>query len=309
MAGARQIVDGPAFTPLPYSLWEVVQQRPATDPHWQNGVTWQEWCPQVPDTMYDECISVTGTGSPPPFPTLPSGGNVVSRNRGATPFTLEAEFDCSPVGQDLLQDRAGDALQRLEDYTVENAFWTGLAGGQPVVWPHLAANAQVLDKDSIILQSAAGMVVTGTGVDVTDALGRLEAQLAVCYGGQGVIHIPALALPTFVAWTLVHMGTEATPGEDVGKLYTTKGNLVVPGGGYTGSGPDGTAAAAGSAWIYATGAVFGYRSDIVSWRMPETFDRAKNTVKAIAQRTYVLGYECCLLAAQIAIGVPASPTV
>jgi hypothetical protein len=309
VAGARQIVDGPAFTPLPYSLWDVVQQRPATDPHWQQGVTWQEWCPQVPDTLYDECISVTGAGSPPPFPTLPSGGNVIQHNRGATPFTLETEFDCSPVGQNLDLKVAETALQRLESWTVENSFWTGLAGGQTVVFPHLAANAQVLDKDLIILQPAAGAVVTGTGTDVTDALGRLESQLAACYGGQGVIHIPATALPTFVAWSLVHLGTAGTPGEDAGKLYTTKGNLVVPGGGYTGCGPDGTPAAAGSAWIYATGAVFGYRSDVFGWLMPETFDRAKNTIKAIAQRTYVLGFECCLLAAQIATGVPASPTV
>jgi hypothetical protein len=310
VAGARQIVDGPAFTPLPYSLWGVVQQRPPTDPHWQQGVTWQEWCPQVPDTMYDECLSVTGTGSPPPFPTLPAGGNVLSRNRGATPFTLEAEFDCSPVGQDLDQDRAADALRRLEDYTVENAFWTGVAGGQTVVFPHLAANAQVLDRDQVILQSAATPVVSGAGVDATDGLGRLEAQLSVCYGGQGIIHIPALALPTFVAWSLVHPGNPAAgTGEEAGRLYTTKGNLVVPGGGYAGTGPDGSAPAAGNSWIYATGAVFGYRSEITGWKIPETLDRAKNTVHAIAQRTYVLGYECCLLAALIATGVPASPTV
>lgn len=305
MAGPRQIVDGPGFTPLPYALWDAVEQRPATDPHWQNGVTWQEWCPQVPDTMYEECLSVTGTGgSPPPFPTLPSGGNVVQTVRGATPFTVYAEFDCSPVGL-ADNEKAADAIGRLESYAVERAFWTGQAGGQAVVWPHLAANAQFLDPASsqppIVMQSAASQVVTGTGVDVTDALGQLEGQLAACYGGRGVIHIPRLAIPTFQAWTLIH---------DVGgKLYTAAGNMVVPGGGYPGTSPSGAAPAAGQCWIYATGAVFGWRSEVTSRPMPETFDRAKNTVKSIAQRTYVIGYECCLLAAQIATGVPASPTV
>jgi len=297
VAGPRLIVTGPSFEPLPYALWDAVQQPTTDGPHWQNGITWQEWCPQVPDTLYDECIAVTGTGSPPPFPTLPAGGNVVQHNRGGTPFTVYAEFDCSPVGlQDT--DLARSAIARLESYAVENAFWTGIAGSQQVVWPHLAANAQTLDKDAILLQSAASVVVSGTGVDVTDSLGQLEGQLAACYGGKGVIHIPRRALPTFVAWSLVH---------DVdGKLYTAAGNLVVPGGGYPGTGPDGTAPAAGQSWIYATGAVFGYRSDVTSWPVPETLDKAKNTIHSIAQRTYVLGYECCLLAAQIATGVPAT---
>jgi hypothetical protein len=301
VAGPRQLVDGPDFEPLPYALWDAVEQRSPGDPHWQNGVTWQEWCPQVPDTLYDECIAVTGTGSPPPFPTLPAGGNVIQRNRGATPFTVYAEFDCSPVGLADM-DLARTAIGRLESYAVENAFWTGLVGGVAnIAFPHLAANAQVLDSQNIILQSAATQAVTGTGVDVTDALGQLEAQLAACYGGRGVIHIPRRALPTFQAWTLVH--------DEGGKLYTAAGNLVVPGGGYPGTAPDGSAPAAGQSWIYATGQMFGYRSDVTSYPVPESLDKRTNTIHSIAQRTYVLGYECCLIAAQIATGVPASPTV
>lgn len=304
MAGGRQIVEGPAFSVLPYSLWDAIQHPAPDGPHWQNGITWQDFCPQVPDTMYDECLTVTGSGgAPPAFPTLPAGGNVLSVNRGATPFTVYAEFDCSPIGLDASGDRATaeSALAKLESYSVERAFWTGQAGNQAVVWPHLAANAQFLDTNLIVLQNAATPVVTGTGVDVTDALGQLESQLAACYGGRGVIHIPRLALPTFVAWQLVH--------DEGGQLYTTAGNLVVPGGGYPGTSPAGAAPAAGQSWIYATGQVFGYRSDVVIRRMPENFDRIENTVRAIAYRTYVIGYECCLIAAQIATGVPASPTV
>jgi hypothetical protein len=285
MAGGRQIVDGPAFSTLPYSLWGAIQHPVPDGPHWQNGITWQDFCPQVPDTMYDECLTVTGTGgAPPAFPTLPVGGNVSSINRGATPFTVYAEFDCSPIGLDASGDRATaeSALAKLESYAVERAFWTGQAGSQSVVWPHLAANAQFLDTNQIVLQN-------------------VESQLSACYGGRGVIHIPRLALPTFVAWQLVH--------DEGGQLYTTAGNLVVPGGGYPGTSPAGAAPAAGQSWIYATGAVFGYRSDVVIRRMPENFDRIENTVRAIAYRTYVIGYECCLIAAQIATGVPASPTV
>lgn len=307
MAGPRTVVSAPDFTPLPFSLWDTVQQRTGdADPHWRNGVTWQQRCPSVPDTLYDECIAVTGTGSPPPFPTLPAGGNVVSTNQGATPFTVYAEYDCSPVGLDDFS-YAEKALARMEPYAVENAFWTGQVGNSVtgnvpnIALPHLAANAQILDSSQIVLQNAASQVVTGTGVDVTDGLGQLEFALARCYGGTGVIHIPLAVLPTFSAWNLVV--------RDGNVLRTVKGNLVVAGAGYPGTSPAGATPAAGQTWIYATGAVFGYRSAVESRVMPETFDRAENTVRSLAQRTYVLGYECCLLAAQVATGVPASPSI
>lgn len=308
---ARQIVEGPDFAPLPYGLWDSIQQRDPADPHWRNGVTWQEFCPSTGFTVYDECIAVTGTGgAPPAMPTLKTGGNVTSVNRGATPVTILTEFDCSPVGQAPEADRAAAdvALRRIEARELERAFWTGQAGsaGQggttpQVVWPALANTGTVMDPLGIMLQPAMTQAVTGTGVDAADGLGQLEQQLATCYGGQGFIHVPPLLLPTLVAWKLV---CEDQPGQ----LYTARGNRVVVGGGYPGTGPSGSAPAAGQCWVYATGQVFGYRSDIQMFHIPETFDRAKNTVKAIAQRTYLIGYECCLIGAQIATGVPVSPT-
>lgn len=309
---ARQIVEGPDFAPLPYGLWDNVQQRTPGDSHWRNGVTWQEFCPASTGfSVYDECIAVTGTGgAPPAMPTLKTGGNVVSVNRGATPVTISTEFDCSPVGQAPEADRAAAdvALGRIEARELERAFWTGQAGSagqgganQQVVWPALANAGQVLDPLGITLQPLMTQTVTGTGVDVADGLGQLENQLAACYGGQGFIHVPRLLLPTLVAWDLVE--------QDGGKLYTPAGNRIVVGGGYPGTSPTGAAPAAGQCWVYATGQVFGYRSDVTMYHMPETFDRAKNTVKAVAQRTYLIGYECCLIGAQLATGVPVSPSV
>lgn len=292
MAGARQIVDPPAFSLLPYGLWDAAQVRSADNPHWQNGVTWIERCPDG-GTTYDECLSVTGTGGPPPEPPAKTD-NVDQTFRGATPFTVVAEFDCSPVGLRDAETVASDALARVEQQQVEAAFWTGSAGGQTLVFPHLAANAEVLDSQDIVLQTVASPAVTGA--DAAHALGELEADLADCYAGQGIIHVPRVALPTLAAWNLVE--------ERDGRLYTTAGNLVVVGGGYTGSGPDGSAPAAGTAWIYATGAVFGYRGDVQVRSPRDSIDRSANTMRMIAERTYVLGFECCHLAAHIVLGVP-----
>lgn len=290
MAGARQIIDPPAFATLPYGLWEAAQHPAPSGPHWQQGVTWIERCPDG-GTTYDECLTVTGTGAPPAPPA--KADNVDQTFRGATPFTVYAEFDCSPVGLGDAQTVAADALARVEAQRVEAAFWTGVAGGVETVFPHLAADAQVLDAQGIVLQTAASTAVTGA--DVAHALGELEQDLADCYAGQGVIHIPRVALPTFAANGLVR--------EAGGRLLTHSGNVIVVGGGYTGSGPDGAAPAAGTAWIYATGAVFGYRSEPYISRARDSLDRAENTMRMIAERTYVIGFECCLLAAHIVLGV------
>lgn len=292
MAGARQIVDAPAFTTLPYGLWETIQHPTPSGPHWQQGITWEENCP-TGATTYDECLAVTGTGGPPAPPAKTD--NVLRTYRGATPFTVYAEFDCSPVGLNNAATVASDALARVEQQQVEAAFWTGIAAGQTTVFPHLAADTEILDGQGIVLQTVASIAVTGA--DVAHGLGELEDRLGDCYAGQGLIHIPRSALPTFAAWSL------AVPDGN-GRLVTPGGNLIVVGGGYTGSSPAGAPAAAGTAWIYATGAAFGYRGDIRVMSPRESIDRAENTMRMIAERTYVIGFECCHLAAHIVLGVP-----
>lgn len=291
MANARPIVDAPGFTPLPYGLWDAAQ-HPTAPSHWQTGVTWIDRCPDG-STTYDECVTVTGTGAPPAPPAKTD--NVAQDFRGATAFTVYAEFDCSPVGLADAVSVASESLARVEQAQVESAFWTGAAGGQPgIVLPHLASSATVLDDHGIILQPTATVAVTGD--DAAVVLGQLEHQLDQCLSGEGVIHIPRFALPTFTANFLVTVVN--------GELRTQSGNLVVVSGDYPGTSPAGAAPAAGTSWIYATGPVFGYRSDVFATQLRESFDRAENTVKMIAERTYVLGFSCCLLAALVNLGVP-----
>lgn len=306
MAGARQIIDGPEFTPLPNFLWDAAQ-KPSTaelGPHWQQGVTWEDRCGGGA-TVYDECLAVTGTGNAPAAQAA-FASTASQTNRGATAFTVYAEFDCSPVGQGFtaadLSGKAEDALARSEGYQITRAFWTGTAGksgttDQTTVWPHLAANTTLDDPQGIRLQTAASPLVTG-GDDPAVALGQIESSLAQCYGGQGVIHIPYLALPTFTSRMLI------MPESPTGPLRTLAGNLVVPGLGYTGSSPAGAAPSAGASWIYATGAVFGFRSEVNVRQFPGTFDRSENTVKSLASRTYLFGFECCHYAALVTLGVP-----
>jgi hypothetical protein len=292
VAGARQIVDPPGFTPLPYGLWDSIQHPTIDNPHWQQGVTWIERCPDG-GTTYDECIAVTGTGAPPAPPA--KADNVDQTFRGATPFTVYAEFDCSTVGLLDAATAATDALARIEQTQVERAFFLGTVGGQTTAFPHLAADTEVVDSQGIVLQPVASPVVTGADVDITDGLGRLESELSDCYGGQGFIHVPHRVFPMLAAWNLAI--------ERDGGLYTPAGNRIVVGSGFDNRAPDGTPAEPRTAWIYATGQVFGYRGDVKFTRARESIDRTENTYRMIAERTYVLGFECCLIATQIALGV------
>lgn len=289
----RQVVAPPTFTPLPSGLLTVAE-APAPGSHWANGVTYQSFCVTGMGSLtWDECLVVTGTGSPvPPQPT--KTGNVQSAIRGATPFTCYVEFDCSAVGNNDPTAAAQSALDRAASWQVEQAFWTGgSAAGQPFVFPHLAATTALVDVQGIVLQT---VPVTGGPFDVADGLGFLEDYLGDCYGGAGVIHVPARLLPTLDAWGLVKRQGAA--------LTTLAGNRVAVGLGYPGTNLSGGAPGAGNVWMFATGAVFAYTGPPRITDKPGAVDRAENTIRMIAEKTYVLGWECCHAGVEVSLGVP-----
>ena len=92
--------------------------------------------------------------------------------------------------------------------------------------------------------------------------------------------------------------------DDDGRLVTPGGNLIVAGGGYPGTGPDGSTPADDTTWMYATGAAFGYRSNVFFTQVRDSLNRATNTLRMQAERTYLIGFECCHLAAHTVLGVP-----
>jgi hypothetical protein len=278
VARPYQIVDLPTSTVLPYGLLSVVEPLNVTSDHWQNGVTWQSRCPDSTIT-YDECIAVTGVGAPPPQPGKIE--TVTKEMRAATPFTPYLELDCSPVGLGDVASYVSSTYDLVAPEAVERGLWTGLAGnGASIAYPHLAAASEVADVDGNMLQT---VPVTGGPFNPADALGFLEAQMALCLGTIGVIHIPRRALAAFTVLLT----------SNAGRLRTTGGNLVAAGSGYPGTSPAGAAPAASQAWIYGTGQIFGKWGDIRVTDMPGSFDRAKNTRKMIAERTYLLGWDCC----------------
>lgn len=295
---SRQYVQAPTFTPLPYGLLSSLGMdiRTPNNPHWQSGVTYEVLCGGG-DSTYAQCLVATGlsgdssvTSASPPEKTPTSTIDV----RGALPFTVYTNVDCSAVGfWDRAEEMVGTELTYTEQWQVERAFWTGQAGGQPTVYPHLAADTELIDSNGYLLQSAATITGTGETLDVAEAVGTLEAYMANCYDGVPVIHAPRALNATFARFGLLV--------RDGPRYRTPSGSIVVFGGGYLGTSPSG-AVTPNALWIYATGSMFIYRSKPTVFRVRDSFDRSNNTVRAIAERTYVIGWDCCHFGVPITTG-------
>jgi len=292
----RQIVADPtAFAPSPYGLLSVANPPPTDGPHWQGGVTWQAMCVTGVGTTYDDfCAAplITGSGNAAAASTLTP--NIALLLRGAQPFTVYAEFDCSPVGNADAQNKAEQALAQGGSWAVERAFWTGFAQGQPIVMPHLADDTQTMDG-SVFLQT---VPVTGGSAttDIATALGFLEQAIANCGNALGVIHVPAAVFPTLDAWGLVTQQGQT--------LVTKAGNRVAVGNGYPGTAPSGAAPAAGTSWLYATGPVFVISSQTRINIATQSLDRTENTIRMVAERNYLVGWDCCHAGVLAKLGVP-----
>jgi len=260
------VVTGAARAPLPYGLFSVLSPREAgmTADRWENGVTFEALtCEPVMGIGQPQCDPEETVGLPK---TLDAAGNEIG---AASPFTVYGHFSCAPVGwtPEAAQGRASAHLLAREEARVEQALWTGDLGNTP----NLVTDVTVL----------AG----GAALPLGSGIAALENWLATSYGSLGVIHVTRAA-----ALELLRDGyIEARNG----RLETVLGTPVVAGAGYDGSGP--TAPGEGQAWAYATPALFGYRSEVFtsSSLAGDLLDRGVNTLYAVAERTYLLGFDPC----------------
>lgn len=308
MAGARAYVSPPLFTPSPFGLLTTIPpQDDGGDEHWQSGIVYQPVCAQ-PSAYYEECIAITGSGGAPPPPaalsTFTSGVSVAPR--AATSFEVVMPYTCSVISEAV--GPVEQAFAAWESWQVERSFWTGLAAGQTIAFPHLAANAVVTDASGVgagganIQIQTAATVITGSGgasgQNIAETLGLIEAQLANCYSGVGVIHVPVAVLDTMAANNLVVFRGQAA-------AYTPNGNRIIAGNGYPGTSPAGAVPAAGTSWIYATGNLMRYEGDIAELNDEQAFDKAHNTYYRQKRRKHLVAWDCCHVAGLVAgLGVP-----
>lgn len=294
-------VRAPTKTPLAYGLMSVADVRPEPtrggyiDPHWRNGVFWQNVCPDG-NATYDSCISALSLGVSG-LPAPASKATTAARSSwGATPFTVFVEVDCSPPGfWDEVDEIVDRVFTESASFEIETAFYTGTVSGQQVVYPHLVSNTGRVNDAGITLQLIAGNVgPTGAPLDPVEALARLESALSTCVKGVGVIHMPTGLIAHFLSQHVIE--------ESNGGYVSPAGHRIVVSSAYTGVAPDGTTTA-NALWMYGTGPVFLYhsRGKFLGDRI-DSLNRSINTEKRIFERTYVIGYDCCLFGVAVSIG-------
>jgi hypothetical protein len=251
-------VAAPTRTAHPYGLGSVFGWRNAD--RWEAGVTWSS-LPCTPALGRSGAACTTDPVADPipglPKPIDSAGGPAIGE---ATPFQVFGLYRCLSVGIPIedAQAWAEAALLAGEEARAEQALWTGDLGNTPNL-----SGANGYDVPTSV----------GTFTDPVEALAKIEQALAYNIG-LGVVHM-STAMATRLARYLDPKG---------GRMYTRAvGTPVVVGAGY----PDGA--------IVGTAPLFGYRSDIFdnSGRVGDLLDRAYNQMNAIAERSYLVGFDPC----------------
>lgn len=299
MSRGRFPVNGEAlpFTPPSFGLLSAATPLEIAEPtRWRLGLQWRGICPDAEGT-YGECT--TPEGLPLPDAKFETWDQ---ETRGATPVTVYSRIDCAPVGEwSQLSDRNRLALIRSEERELERIFWTGEAqegSGDITVFPHLAATASVIDGDDLLQPAAT--VVTAIPQTIEVGIGMLEEAMRDCYPGVATLHVPhRLASLMAEAYLL------SAPRN--GTVTTSSLGSKVVFGDYPGTSPAGVATP-GVTWVFATGDMFYMREPVPhTFRAVESFDRDVNTLSMLAERTYVIGWDCCLFAIPILNGEDTTP--
>ena len=194
------------------------------------------------------------------------------------PFIVFATMQCGSLGYTFEEERAFilERLKGVEQAVVEELFSTSTLGQGP----------GLVTADGIT-------TVTGAGDTVGDVLSELE-RARYCgftgnltqYGPPGILHV---AIPVFNELKVEHLI------EFDGTRWRTPIGTVVSTGCYANNDPAGAAPADGVFWMYLTG-------QTTIWRTPDSqvqiapvegsLDRATNQYMMLAEREYVVTYEC-----------------
>lgn len=277
-AGPRQVVLATPLAPPRVGLVASAHKPNDLDDRWTNGFQFlPESCGGGVDVI-DPCDAGTKSDGVNP--------DIVSYE----PFGIVAADSCSTIGwksRDWI-GRAKRLLAACESKQIEAEFWTGTQA-QASGWPNAFLASPEADE------------LSSSPVTPLQALACLEQGLAECgCGGQGMIHATRQVVTEWVAQRLIF--------PEGNQLLTAMGTVVVPGAGYDGSAPDGSAAASGSIWAYGTGMVSVRRSapEVVPGNTNQmemlvaSTNRATNFITVRAEELAAATWDrCCHLAVAI----------
>ena len=229
-----------------------------------NGIWW------YPDCLMNASVDARDCGDPAAF-DLADGRPAVD----AAPIHMYAGFVCRSVG--MSEQEMGAAADKALQFSGPTALEAYLWSPPDTPAPDGPDQLRLMGPDTVILGG-------GTAVGFVAGVRLLEDYLATEYGRVGVIHAPA--------------GTSADAGYTQQVRWENSKPVTQRGtrwswGAYPYADPEGAAAAAGTAWMVATGAVTLRQTaarTVSDFAL--TLDRSTNEVFALATKSYVVTWEC-----------------
>lgn len=201
-----------------------------------------------------------------------------------TPFAVYSGILCGSVGYNEaeFQAKATNRLLAGEQAVVESAFSRQL-NGQSRGLANAAPNATTV-------------VPVPAAPSIADQVGALEEALYSTYGPRGVLHVPFQYGERMAASNLLFQDSDVF-GSGV---WRTALGTTVSIGNYDGYTPAGVAPAAGHTWIYITGQTWVWRNpDVFVSTLEGSLNRTTNQVTFLAEREYVVTYECGAFAVDV----------
>jgi hypothetical protein len=266
-------LTGPVYVPAPtpvlprYGLFKVANGPLPLPIHARiGGLQYQTATCDLPTCYEVLCASDVGRGTK----TFAGGPTTIK----PLPFIVYSSLTCTPVGL-TDEDLAGYLKDRLvagEQAIVENAFSLQSCGE----FPGLSNNAGAVDPTG------------GTGAaDIMQAFSILENWLYARYGLPGVLHVPAIFGAYLQNFYLVE--------KDSRGIWRTAMGTAVSIGNYAGNTLAGAAPAAGTSYVYITGAttIWATPDDaLFVTKIPQVLNRGTNQLTAVMEREYVVSVDC-----------------
>lgn len=273
----RHLVAAPQVGPLRYGLFSAASLLDLDTRGVGAGYQW------VSDHCGDDSFVYDQTCLDSPVKPFEEGSDVF----GSDPFWVVARKRCGTVGRTAAeaQRAALQQLQTSEQNRVEDVLWTGggLVGHEPV------------------LTTAGATAVVPSAPGAGAAVSALEEAFYSVHGYVGTIHVNQAA-----TGALKYAGV--LDRKDAGVWRTPLNSSVSLGAGYGVTGPAAAAPAAGFVWAFMTPPVTVWRQLLDRVSATATLDRTLNQWDTIAERVYIVAYDCQddVFAVQIPLAAPAT---
>lgn len=271
------IIDPPAIQPYRFGLLSVATVVDHQgDDHELNGITYRSLACAA---NLEEFVAVCPTANNPSKVATDDARTTVVTD-GA--FELYANLSCKQTTLEAMFQEARDIFALGEPKAFEAAFWTKVLA---------LPTATVLNTTP----GPAG------ALSVTSAIAALESFMGCCYPGRAVFHSDRATVPFAAA--------DHELIRQAGTLETVLGSGWAAYACSPNTGPDGTVAPDGHAWLYATSQPIIHRwpAHVLPDNVTHVLKRdanggQTNEPQVIVERSYLAYTECCVAAVLVCLG-------